>query len=432
MAEKPKVVILGAGFGGLWAARKLANRPVDILLVDKNNYHTFLPLLYQVAAAELEPERIAQPVRYLIRDQANLNFRMGAVTAITPAEKTIAVDGEPIGYDYLIVALGSTTAFFGVPGAEEHCFTLKSIDEGIEMRNHILRTIEAASNEPDPAKQAEMLTFVIVGGGATGVEYAGALAELIYQPLEKDYPRVNLKKLARVILIEAGSQLLSGIDEGNYTAERLKKIGVDVRLNTKVASVEADRVNLAEGEPVLADTVLWAAGIQGQPVVKSAGVELTRGSQFEVLETLQSEDYPEMFVVGDLIRFMQDGEPLINTAQVAMQSGEVAAENIMALINQKPLENFRYYDKGMMATIGRNAAVANIGGRHFTGFFAWLIWLFIHLFFLIGFRNRIGVLTNWAWNYLFYERVVRLVMPLDSSKRESERATEKKSARQPA
>ncbi len=416
MAKKPRVVILGAGFGGLWAARKLASADVDVLIIDKNNYHTFLPLLYQVAAAELEPERIAQPVRYLIRDQANLNFQMGAITAINPAEKTVAVDGESVGYDYLIVALGSTTAFFGVPGAEEHCFTLKSIDEAIEMRNHILRKIEAAANEPDPAKQKQMLTFAIVGGGATGVEYAGALAELIYQPLERDYPRLSLNKLARVILIEAGSQLLNGIDNGSYTAERLTKIGVDVRLNTKVESVEAGRINLADGEQILTDTAVWAAGIQGQPVVKSAGVGLTRGSQFEVLETLQSQDYPEMFVVGDLIRFMQDGKPLINTAQVAMQSGEVAAENVMAMINSKPLESFRYYDKGMMATIGRNAAVANIGGRHFTGFFAWLIWLFIHLFFLIGFRNRLGVLTNWAWNYLFYERVVRLIMPLDSSK----------------
>ncbi|MFK7800175.1 MAG: NAD(P)/FAD-dependent oxidoreductase [Anaerolineae bacterium] len=416
MASKPKVVILGAGFGGLWAARRLAKEAVDILLIDKNNYHTFLPLLYQVAAAELEPERIAQPVRYLIRDQANLNFRMGAVTAITPADKTVSVDGEPIDYDYLILALGSTTAFFGVPGAEEHCFTLKSIDEAVQMRNHILSKIEAAANEPDPAKQRQMLTFAIVGGGATGVEYAGALAELIYQPLEKDYPRLDLKNLTRVILIEAGPQLLTGIDKDGYTVERLTKIGVDVRLNTRVESVEEDCVKIADSDPLLTDTVLWAAGIQGQPVVKSAGAELTRGSQFEVLETLQSQEYPEMFVVGDLIRFEQDGKPLINTAQVAMQSGETAAENVMALIGSNPLTNFRYYDKGMMATIGRNAAVANIGGRYFTGFFAWLIWLFIHLFFLIGFRNRLGVLTNWAWNYLFFERVVRLIMPLNAQK----------------
>lgn len=420
MAKKPKVVILGAGFGGLWAARKLANRNVDILLVDKNNYHTFLPLLYQVAAAELEPERIAQPVRYLIRDQANLNFRMGSVTAINPAGKQVSVDGEPVDYDFLIVALGSTTAFFGVPGAEEHCFTLKSIDEAVEMRNHILYKIESAANEPDPIKQKQMLTFAIVGGGATGVEYAGALAELIYQPLEKDYPRMKLKDLARVTLIEAGSQLLTGIDNGGYTAERLTKIGVDVRLNTRVESVEADKVNLADDEPIMTDTVLWAAGIQGQPVVKSAGAELTRGSQFEVLETLQSKEFPDMFVVGDLIRFEQDGKPLINTAQVAMQSGEQAADNIMALIENKPLELFRYYDKGMMATIGRNAAVANINGRHYTGFIAWLIWLFIHLFFLIGFRNRLGVLTNWAWNYLFFERVVRLIMPLGQGSNDEE------------
>lgn len=416
MAKKPKIVILGAGFGGLWAARRLAKQPVELLLIDKNNYHTFLPLLYQVAAAELEPERIAQPIRYLIRDQTNLNFRMGSITAIHPAEKRVVVDNESVDYDYLIVALGSTTTFFGVPGAETHCFTLKSIDEAVEMRNHILHKIELASNEPDPVKRRQMLTFVVVGGGATGVEYAGALAELIYHPLKKDYPRMNLKELARVVLIEAGPQLLTGIDSDGYTAERLGKIGVDVRLSTRVEAVEADRVNLADNDPILTDTVLWAAGIQGQPVIRSADIELTRGNQVEVLDTLQTKPFPEMFVVGDLIRFMQDGKPLINTAQVAMQSGEQAADNVLALIEQKQPQPFRYYDKGMMATIGRNAAVANINGRYFTGFIAWLLWLFIHLFFLIGFRNRLGVLTNWAWNYLFFERVVRLIMPLEQGK----------------
>ena len=417
MSAKPKIVILGAGFGGLWAARRLADKPVDVLLIDKNNYHTFLPLLYQVAAAELEPERIAQPVRYLIRDEENLNFMLGTVTDIDPIDKLVMLKNDaPVSYDYLIVALGSTTAFFGVPGAAEHCFTLKSIDEAIVLRNHILTRLEMAVKETDPDIRREMLTFAIVGGGATGVEYAGALAELLYQPLEKDFPELRLKEEAQVLLIEAGGQLLRGVEpeEGTYSIERLTRIGVDVRLNTMVKAIEPNRVCLKDGTEIKSETIVWAAGVRGQPVAEMLGIEPDRGGQISVNDTLQTTQYPDIYIVGDLMRFEPngDGTPLANTAQVAMQSGEQAADNIMQRLSRKDAETFVYRDKGVMATIGRNAAVANIWGRHFTGFFAWIIWLVVHLFFLIGFRNRLGVLTNWAWNYLWYERVVRLIMPV--------------------
>lgn len=423
MSAKPKVVILGAGFGGLWAARRLADKPVDILLIDKNNYHTFLPLLYQVAAAELEPERIAQPIRYLIRDEENINFRLGKVTAIDPVAQSVMINGdEAIPYDSLIVALGSRTAFFGVPGAAEHAFSLKSIDQAIDLRNHILTRLEKAVTEEDPQKRRAMLTFCIVGGGATGVEYAGALAELLYHPLQKDFPELDLKEMARVILIEAGSQLLRGVDTENgvYTSRRLAQIGVDVRVNTLVEAVEPDQIVIKGNEPILTDTVVWAAGVRGQPVAEMLGIEPDRGGQIPVNHLLQTEPYENIYVVGDLMRYVPNGEdsPLANTAQVAMQSGEQAADNILKGMTLADGAPFVYRDKGMMATIGRNAAVANIGGRHFTGFVAWWIWLLIHLYFLIGFRNRLGVLTNWAWNYLWYERVVRLIMPLEPAEEE--------------
>ena len=417
MSEKPKVVILGAGFGGLWAARRLAGHPVDVVLIDKNNYHTFLPLLYQVAAAELEPERIAQPVRYLIRDQGNLSFLLGSVTALSPENKTVTIDDETITFDYLIIALGSTTAFFGVPGANTHCYTLKSIDEAIDLRNHILRILEEAARETEATRRAALLTFTIVGGGATGVEYAGALAELLYQPLEKDFPELELRKMAKVVLIEAGSQLLRGVDDGPYTSERLKKIGVEVRLNTVVEAVEEGRILIKDHDPLPTDTIVWAAGVRGQRIGGLEDFQIDRGGQITVLESLQTPQHPNIYVIGDIMRFESGPEnwPLPNTAQVAMQSGEVAAENILNQISKHPMTPFVYKDKGVMATIGRNAAVAKIGGRQFTGFIAWIIWLFIHLFFLIGFRNRLGVLVNWAWNYIWYERVVRLIMPISDS-----------------
>lgn len=411
MDKKPTVVILGAGFGGLWAADALANQPVEVLLLDKNNYHTFLPLLYQVAAAELEPERIAQPVRSMLHHHPNVHFRLMEVQGVDTAKQEVWSGEQRLAYDYLIVALGSTNHFFNIPGVAEHCFTLKSIEEGIDLRNHILRCLEQAVQTADPAGRAQLLTFVIIGGGPTGVEYAGALAELLYQPLAKDFPELNLRQTAQVILIEAGATLLPGIGGGEYAAQRLQQIGVQVRLNSTVSCVTEAAVQFKDGSEINTASAVWTAGVQGVKLAQDVPLPRVRGGRIPITPTLQVEGLPNVFVIGDLAYLEQEGQMLPGVAQVAMQQGVHAAENILRLANGQKLEPFWYKDKGSMATIGRNAAVANIGRRQYTGFVAWVIWLFIHLFFLIGFRNRLGVLINWAWNYIFYERVVRLIIP---------------------
>ena len=411
-----QIVILGAGFGGLWAAEKLANHPAQTLILDKNNYHTFLPLLYQVAAAELEPERIAQPVRSIVRQRGQVRFAMHEVVGVDLAAQTVqTAAGETLPYDYLLIALGSTNHYFGLPGAEEHSFTLKSIEEGIDLRNHILRCVEQAAREPDAAVRRHLLTFVIIGGGPTGVEYAGALAELLYQPLDKDFPELNLRQEAQVVLVEAADGLLRGIGGGDYALQRLQRMGVDVRLQTQVSAIQADGVVLGDGQLIPTASPVWTAGVQGVPLAQ-LDLPRVRGGRIPVRPTLQAEGYDNVFVVGDLAYLEQDGQMLPGVAQVAMQGGQHAARNILRHMAGQPLLDFRYKDKGAMATIGRNAAVANIGGRQFTGFVAWVLWLVIHIFFLIGFRNRLGVLTNWAWNYLFYERVVRLILPTKAKK----------------
>ena len=407
-----QILILGAGFGGVWAAEALAKQPAQVLILDKNNYHTFLPLLYQVAAAELEPERIAQPVRSIIRQRNNVRFALQEVVGVDLAAQTIQTAvGQTLAYDYLLIALGSTNHYFGIPGAAEHSFTLKSVEEGIALRNHILRCVEKAARETDTAVRRQLLTFVIIGGGPTGVEYAGALSELLYQPLDKDFPELDLRHEAKVVLVEAADGLLRGIGGGDYALQRLQRMGVDVRLNTQVSEIQADAVTLNKGETIIPTvSPIWTAGVQGVPLAQ-LDLPRVRGGRLAVRPTLQVEGHDNVFVVGDLAYLEQDGQMLPGVAQVAMQGGRHAAQNILRHLAGQPLLPFRYKDKGAMATIGRNAAVANIGGRQFTGFVAWVLWLVIHIFFLIGFRNRIGVLTNWAWNYLFYERVVRLILP---------------------
>ncbi|MBK8430942.1 MAG: NAD(P)/FAD-dependent oxidoreductase [Chloroflexi bacterium] len=407
-----QILILGAGFGGVWAAEALANQPAQVLILDKNNYHTFLPLLYQVAAAELEPERIAQPVRSIIRQRNNVRFALQEVVGVDLAAQTVQTAvGQTLAYDYLLIALGSTNHYFGIPGAAEHSFTLKSVEEGIALRNHILRCVEKAARETDTAVRRQLLTFVIIGGGPTGVEYAGALSELLYQPLDKDFPELDLRHEAKVVLVEAADGLLRGIGGGDYALQRLQRMGVDVRLNTQVSEIQADAVTLNKGETIIPTvSPIWTAGVQGVPLAQ-LDLPRVRGGRLAVRPTLQVEGHDNVFVVGDLAYLEQDGQMLPGVAQVAMQGGRHAAQNILRHLAGQSLLPFRYKDKGAMATIGRNAAVANIGGRQFTGFVAWVLWLVIHIFFLIGFRNRIGVLTNWAWNYLFYERVVRLILP---------------------
>lgn len=412
---KPRVVVMGAGFGGLWAARSLAGQPVDCLVVDRNNYHTFLALLYQVAAAELEAEDIAYPVRSIISNSPNVDFALAHARRIDPDNRIIETDGETIPYDYLILATGSISHSFGVPGVEEHAYCLKTLEEAVALKNHIICCFEAAAWEADEARRRSLLTFVIVGGGATGVEYAGALSELIHGPLVRDYRSIDFHAV-RIILLEASDSLVAGMPAPvrNYTRERLEKMGVEVRLGAKVREVAPDTVLLSGDEEIPARTVVWTAGVKGEPLPGLSGLPIEPSGRVPVLPTLQAPGYPEIYVVGDLASIRENGRALPMVAQVAIQSAVAAAQNIARQIEGKAPLPFRYRDRGSMIAIGRNTAGVAIGSRTYTGFFAWILWLVIHLFNLIGFRNRLMVLINWAWDYLLYERAVRFVFPSEA------------------
>lgn len=411
-SDRRRVVVVGAGFGGLWAARNLARYPVEVLLVDRNNYHTFLPLLYQVAAAELQPEDIAHPVRSLLRGYPNARFLVGEAQGLDLASKSLEVDGQRIHYDYLILATGSTSYFFGVEGAAENSFSLKTLQEAITLRSHILTQFEKASEEQNKEVRQRLLTFSIVGGGPTGVEFAGALAELIQGSFRKDYPQLDFREV-RVILLEALDSLLPGLPTGlwKYAQRRLEKMGVEVRLGAKVAEISNENLRLGDGTIIPTATVIWTAGVRGDPAAQTWGLPTAKNGQVAVFSTLQVPGYPEIYVVGDLALVAEEGRPLPMIAPLAIQEGVTAASNIGRQIAGLEPITFRYRDRGTMVTIGRNAAVANLFSWSFTGFPAWLVWLSVHLFNLIGFRNRLLVLINWAWDYFLYERAVRLILP---------------------
>ncbi|MFZ5427298.1 MAG: NAD(P)/FAD-dependent oxidoreductase [Thermodesulfobacteriota bacterium] len=409
---KGRVVIAGAGFGGLWAARRLAGSGHDVLVVDRRNYHTFVPLLYQVAAAELEPGQIAYPVRGVFRRKRDIRFAMAEVTGIDKERKLLLTGGPAIPYDCLILSLGSETNFFGVPGAEENCFGLKALEEGIALRNHIIGLFEQASQEKDPGRQRELLTFTVAGGGPTGVEYAGALAELIRGPLAKDYPLLNLSQ-ARVVLLEAGQSILTAFPEElrEYALYKLGRKGVEVHLGAQVSRVTPEAVLMEDGSALATRTVVWTAGVRGTSMASDLGLDVGPAGRVPVGETLQTRNEPSIFVIGDMAHFEGPGGPLPMLAPVAMQQGKLAADNARRFLAGKKLKPFKYLDKGIMATIGRAAAVTAFGRLRFTGFTAWAAWLFIHLIMLIGFRNRLAVMLNWAWDYFLFERSVRLVIP---------------------
>lgn len=408
-----RVVIVGAGFGGLWAARTLAHGPLEVLLVDRNNYHTFLALLYQVAAAELHPGDIAYPVRGILRRMPNVRFVMAEVKEVDFARRAVEMDGFAIPYDYLILAMGSVSHFFEVPGAAECAFPLKTLEQGIALRNHILGCFERAAYEPDAQLRQRLLTFVIVGGGATGVEFAGALAELIRGPLAKDYPSLDFQEV-RVLLLEARDRLLPNMPERlqAYALKRLRRMGVEVRLRAMVSRVTPEAVHLQGGTVIPAETTVWTAGVRGDPQAANWGLPTARGGRVAVLPTLQVPGHPEVYVIGDLAYLEEDGRPLPMVAPVAIQQGVAAARNILRQANGEAPLSFRYRDLGTMATIGRNAAAVQLGRWTFTGFPAWVLWLGVHLLRLIGFRNRLLVLINWAWDYFLFERAVRLVLPV--------------------
>jgi NADH dehydrogenase len=407
---RPTVVVVGAGFGGLRAARALRKTPVDVLLVDRHNYHLFQPLLYQVATAGLEPEEIAKPVRAVLRGQRNFDFRLAQVTGVDFAARQLATDDGPIGYDYLILATGAAANFFGLKGVEQCGLTLKDIPDAVRIRNNVLSCFEEAMFEAQPERRRALLTFVVVGGGPTGVEMAGALSELIRLVLVKDYRRLDLKDV-RILLLEAGNRLLAGFPErlSEAAASTLWKKHVEVRHGALVTGFDGRAATLKSGEVVPARTLIWAAGVQAAPLAKALGVPTAHLGRVKVEPTLQLAGHPEVFVIGDAAYLEAQGPSLPMMAPVAIQMGETVARSIRRLLAGDPAVPFVYKDPGSLATIGRNAAVARIHGISFTGFPAWVVWLVVHIIQLIGFRNRLFVLTNWAWDYFFYDRAVRLI-----------------------
>ncbi|TVR61142.1 MAG: NAD(P)/FAD-dependent oxidoreductase [Gemmatimonadales bacterium] len=417
MKVKEHVVVVGAGFAGLAVAQRLQGKGMKVTLLDRQNYHTFLPLLYQVAAAELGPTEIAYPVRSILRTNRDVEFRMGSLKSVDPETRVVVTDREQIVYDHLVLAMGATTNYFGVEGAREHAFPLRRMEEAVPLRHHILSRFEKAVHARDPEERRRLLTFTVVGGGPTGVEFSGALAELVHGPLRRDYPMLDLHRDgdgARIVLLEAMDQVLGGMPEelSDYALERLTERGVEVRLDAAVSRVEADRVVLQDGDDLPTSTVIWTAGVQGEPGPERWGLPMGRQGRVRVRPTLQVEGFDRIWVAGDLAWLEDDeGRPLPGVAPVALQQGSHVARNLARITQGTPLEAFRYRDPGMLAVVGRNAAVAHVGGRSIQGFPAWVLWLVIHVAKLIGFRNRLLVLVNWAWNYLFFRRAVRLILP---------------------
>jgi NADH dehydrogenase len=409
---RPKVVVIGAGFGGMWVARGLANEPVDVTLVDRNNYHTFFPLLYQVAAAELGPTDIAHPVRSMFRRARNVTVRMAEMTGLDLDARVVQTTQGPLAYDYLVLALGSEPNFFGVAGAAEHAFPLRWMDDAVPLRHHVLTRFEAAM-AAEPERRRRLLTFVVVGGGPTGVEYAGALSELVFGPLLEDFPGIAAEEV-RIEVIEASGSLLGGMPPklARYAEERLTRRRVAVRVNAVVQAVAADCVRLADGTELPTETVVWTAGVKGDPRVARWGLPVGRAGRVPVTEHLHLETRPEVFVVGDLAyREDPSGQPLPQVAQVAIQQGGRTASNLLRITAGQAPKPFTFRNPGMLAVIGRNAAAADVFGLTFTGWTAWLLWLGIHISWLVGFRNRVLVLLNWAWNYVFFRSAVRLILP---------------------
>ncbi len=410
---RPRVVIVGAGFGGLRAAKGLANAPIDVVLVDRVNYHNFQPLLYQVATAGLEPDEIVHPVRDIIRHKKNVSFQLGTVRAVDKENRRLIMeDGPAIPYDYLILAAGSMTNYFGIPGAEEFAFPMKTVTAALHIRNHVLRQFERAERDPEWAGEGA-LNVVIVGGGPTGVELAGQFAELFHKVLKDDFRRIDPRK-GRVILVEALPGLLTAFDKdlGDYARRVLEERGVEIRTDTTVERVTYDAVHLKGGERIPANTLIWAAGVRAHPIAETVGTPQGKGGRLITENDLSLPGHPEIFAIGDINGLMDpQGRPYPQLATVAIQQGEHAARQIRRRLQGQPTEPFAYDDPGTMATIGRNAAIVQLpGGLKFKGFVAWLMWALIHIYKISGFRNRVDVFANWVYSYVTYDFSARLIM----------------------
>ncbi len=413
----PRVVIVGAGFGGLSAAKQLAGTSFDVTVVDQHNYHLFQPLLYQVATAALSPADIASPIRGILRRQQNVNVILAKVSGVDVARKEIIAEGRRVPFDYLVLATGAEHAYFGHETWASSAPGLKTIDDATYLRRRILLAFERAETEPDPAERRRLLNFVVVGGGPTGVEMAGAIAELAKRALAADFRAID-PRAARVILIEAAPRLLTPFDPSLSEAARtsLVQLGVEVRLGAGVTECDGSGVTVGR-ERIETRTIMWAAGVKASPAAEWLGVEGDSAGRVTVAPDLSVPGHPDIFVIGDVaLAAGEDGKPLPGVAPVAKQQGQYVAKALIARARGKTLPPFRYRDYGTLATIGRKRAVAQLGRVKLSGFLAWVLWSVAHIYYLIGFRNRLVVAMNWAWSYLTFQRGTRLITGITGSR----------------
>jgi NADH dehydrogenase len=412
MDARPHVVIVGGGFGGLTAAQALEGAPVRVTLLDRTNHHTFQPLLYQVAMAGLSPAEIAQPIRSIIRGERNATVLMAEASRVDGDERRVYLtDGTSLQWDFLIVACGARTSYFGHDDWERVAPGLKSIEDAVDIRQRVLVSFELAERETSAARRAELLSFVVIGGGPTGVELAGALAELSKFVLDRDFRHIDPAE-AQVRLIEAGARILPSFPEdlAESAVSQLQELGVKVQTGAEVTAIEPGRVRLGS-DSIPCSVVLWAAGVRANPLTATLGAPLDRSGRVMVERDLSVPGHPRIFVIGDAARVDgKDGQPLPGVSPVAMQQARTVAKSIRRAIVGRVTLPFSYFDKGSMATIGRRRAVAMVDRMHMSGFLAWMAWLFVHIWYLIGFRNRLVVMITWAWSYFTYRRGARLIV----------------------
>ncbi len=413
MEDKKNVVIIGGGFGGIELAKRLKDKNVNVTILDKHNYHTFQPLLYQVATGGLEAESIAFPIRKIFKGQKNLKFRVTEVKKVDPSTNTLETSIGPITYDYLVIATGSTSNFFGQTEIEQNAMPMKSIPEALNLRSLILQNLEAALINKNPNREAELLNFVVVGGGPTGVETAGAIGELKKHILKADYPELDINKV-NIYLVEGSPELLGAmsVQAQQKSKQFLEELGVTVYTETRVESYDGNTINFVDGRKISSATVVWSAGVKGVVLDGLNQDVVVRGNRLKVNEFNIVDGYDNIFAIGDVAAVITEETPNGHpgVAPVAIQQGTLLAKNIINIINNKPTAAFRYFDKGSMATVGRNRAVVDINKIRFQGIFAWFTWMFVHLMTLVGFRNKLVVFVNWVWSYFSYDRGTRLII----------------------
>ncbi|WP_343535296.1 NAD(P)/FAD-dependent oxidoreductase [Pedobacter sp.] len=413
MEQRKKIVIIGGGFGGIELAKKLKSQNVDIVILDKHNYHTFQPLLYQVATGGLEADSIAFPIRKIFKGQKNLKFRVTEVKKVVPEENKLETTIGDYHYDYLVIATGSTSNFFGQTEISQNAMPMKSIPEALNLRSLILQNLEAAIIAKDPEREHELLNFVVVGGGPTGVETAGAIAELKKHVLKNDYPELDLNKV-NIYLIEGSPELLGAMSVQAQQKSKafLEELGVTVYTETRVQGYDGKTLSLVDGRNIGSATVIWSAGVKGV-VLDGLNTEVVvRGNRLKVNEINLVDGYQNIFAIGDVAAMITDETPNGHpgVAPAAIQQGKQLAKNLVNIIENKPTTPFKYFDKGAMATVGRNRAVVDINKIRFQGIFAWFTWMFVHLMTLVGFRNKLVVFVNWVWSYFSYDRGTRLII----------------------